>query len=226
MKNRKKNNGDVEGLVWAYYDGSRYDKCTHSNKVCLITTKYTMEKIINDNIRHIGNVREYFNAIDGKFKRFTTYDGVGGVREHVIKIVNWYNKLKSIKVELGEDFLIGRTSYNAQQNVEWSIDEMISILTQEKEIIRKGKSHNVQFIFHNDNNKKKKFLKVKDICVPITLVIMGGFRYFITFIDSFFKTFKATTELKPRCEFYGRHNVPCLAYLNKMELLKGGIIQL
>ncbi|RDX73243.1 Nicotinate phosphoribosyltransferase 1, partial [Mucuna pruriens] len=124
---------------------SRYDKWTHSNKVCLIIIKYTMEKTIKDNIHDIENAKEFFNAIGEKFKMFnkakkaqnlsllvkTTYDGVGGVYEHVMKMVNWYNKLKSMKMELGEDFLIWqvfeslppqfdflRTSYNAQQNVE------------------------------------------------------------------------------------------------------------
>ncbi|KAM7521987.1 hypothetical protein LguiA_011889 [Lonicera macranthoides] len=57
-----------------------------------------------------------------------------------------------MKLELGEDFLVWqvfeslpaqfdvlRTSYNAQKN-EWSIDEMISILSQEEENVKKKKS--------------------------------------------------------------------------------------
>jgi len=32
----------------------------------------------------------------------TKYDGVNGVREHMMKLVHYYNKLKSLKVELGD----------------------------------------------------------------------------------------------------------------------------
>ncbi|RDY05436.1 hypothetical protein CR513_10742, partial [Mucuna pruriens] len=32
--------------------------------------------------------------------RKTTYDGVRGVHEHVMEMVNWFNKLKYMKVEL------------------------------------------------------------------------------------------------------------------------------
>ena len=162
-------------------DKSKYEKWAHSNKVCLMTMKYTMDKTIKDSIRDIENAKEFLQAVGEKFKKFdkaekahylsllgkTKYDGVGGVREHVMKLVNWYNKLKSMKVELGESFLIWqvfeslpsqfdvlRTSYNAQQN-EWSIDELISILTQEEETMKKGKSHSVQFTSHKGKDKKK-----------------------------------------------------------------------
>ncbi|RDY06822.1 hypothetical protein CR513_09133, partial [Mucuna pruriens] len=137
--------------------------------------KYTMEKRIEDDIHDI----EFLNVVGEKFKsknanylsllRKTTYVGVGGVCEHVMKMVNWYNKLKSIKVDLGKDFLIWKVLnlFYLSLNVEWSIDEMISILTQDEGVMRKGKSDSVQFVSYNDNNKKKKFFKFKDtIYVP------------------------------------------------------------
>ena len=55
---------------------------------------------------------------------------------------------------LPSQFDVPRTSYNAQQN-EWSIDELISILTQEEETRKKGKSHSVQFTSHKGKDKKK-----------------------------------------------------------------------
>lgn len=104
-----------------------------------------MDGTIKDNVHDIENAREFLQVVGEKFKRFnkaekahylslvgkTTNDGVGGVHEHTMKMVNWYNKWKSMNVELGEDFLICqvfeslpsqfdvlRTSYIAQQNVE------------------------------------------------------------------------------------------------------------
>ncbi|RDX80580.1 hypothetical protein CR513_38853, partial [Mucuna pruriens] len=89
-------------------------------------TKCTMEKTIKDNIRDIENAREFLNAHYLSLLRKTIDDGVGGVHEHIMKMVNWFKKLKSMKVKLGEDFLIWqvfesllhqfdvlRTSYNA-----------------------------------------------------------------------------------------------------------------
>ena len=88
----------------------------------------------------------------------TKYDGVSGVREHIMKLVHYYNKLKSLKVELGESYLIWqvleslppqfdmlKTSYNTQKD-EWIVDEMIAIITQEEESLRKGKPQIAQFV--------------------------------------------------------------------------------
>lgn len=38
----------------------------------------------------------------------TCYDKVSGIREHVMKLVNYYNKLKSYNVDLGESCLVYR----------------------------------------------------------------------------------------------------------------------
>ncbi|PNX57722.1 hypothetical protein L195_g058835, partial [Trifolium pratense] len=74
-----------------------------------------------------------------------------------MKMIHYYNKLKELKVEIGEDTLIWRvlqslppqfdvmrTSYNTQK-AEWTIDEMIAIITQEEETFKKGKEQSVQF---------------------------------------------------------------------------------
>ena len=36
----------------------------------------------------------------------TKYDGVSGVCEHMMKLVHYYNKLKSLRVEIGDSYLI------------------------------------------------------------------------------------------------------------------------
>ena len=39
-------------------------------------------------------------AISHYYKRKPTYDRVSGVREHILKLVHYYNKLKTMSVDL------------------------------------------------------------------------------------------------------------------------------
>ena len=146
-------------------DKASREKWDHSNKVCLMVMKYTMEKSIRQSILETDNAVTFLKSVGEKFKRFdkaqkgqflgllekTKYDGVSGVLEHIMKLVHYYNKLKSLKVELGESYLIWKvleslppqfdmlkTSYNTQKD-EWTVDEMIAIVTQEEESLKKGK---------------------------------------------------------------------------------------
>ncbi|KAG6645088.1 hypothetical protein CIPAW_08G099000 [Carya illinoinensis] len=82
----------------------------------------------------------------------TTYDGVSGVREHIMKLTHFFNKRKGIKVELADNFL---TTYNVQKD-EWSLSEMTTSVTQEDEIMKKAKSHDA-FMVTVDKGKKKFF---------------------------------------------------------------------
>ncbi|KAF7802962.1 Retrovirus-related Pol polyprotein from transposon TNT 1-94 [Senna tora] len=109
---------------------------------------------------------EFLKAISDKYKKFekskktyylslldnTRFDGVSRVREHIMKLLNYFNKLKGLKVDHGESYLVYRileslpaeygvlrTTYNSQE-CEWSIDQMISIMVQEEESQKKAKS--------------------------------------------------------------------------------------
>ena len=75
-----------------------------------------------------------------------------------MKLVNYYNKLKSLKVKLGDSYLIWqvlesfptqfnmlKTSNNTQKD-EWTIDEMIVEVTLEEESIKMSKPHIVEFV--------------------------------------------------------------------------------
>jgi len=85
-----------------------------------------------------------------------------------MKLVHYYNKLKSLKVDLGDSYLIWqvmeslpsqfdvlKTSYNTQKE-EWTIDEMIAIISQEEASIKKTKSHSVQFTTTTSSTKPVK----------------------------------------------------------------------
>ncbi|XP_027911427.1 uncharacterized protein LOC114170141 [Vigna unguiculata] len=96
------------------------EKWEHSNRVCLMVMRYTMEKSIRQSIPDNDNAKDFMRSVGEKFKTFdkaqkgqylsllekTKYDGVSGVREHMTKLGQYYNKLKSLKVELGDSYLI------------------------------------------------------------------------------------------------------------------------
>ena len=137
-----------------------------------------MENSIRQSIPDNDNAKDFMISVGEKFKTFdkaqngqymlllekTKYDGVSGVREHM-KLVHYYNKLKSLKVDLGDSYLIWqvmeslpsqfhvlKTSYNTQKE-EWTIDEMIAIISQEEAPIKKTKSHSVQFTTTTSSTK-------------------------------------------------------------------------
>jgi len=148
-----------------------------------------MEKSIRQSIPEGDIAKDYLKSIGEKFTRFdkakkceylslfdkTKYDGTSGVQEHIMKLVNYYNKLKDLKVEIGESALIWRvlkslppqfdvmrTSYNTQK-AEWVIDEMIAIVVQEKDSLKKSISHSVNLAASTSSTKdvKKNYHKGK-----------------------------------------------------------------
>ncbi|KAF7808414.1 Retrovirus-related Pol polyprotein from transposon TNT 1-94 [Senna tora] len=155
-----------------------------SNRICLTVLKYTVDKTIRQSVPEKDTVVEYLKAIGEKFKKFdksqkayyislldnARYDRVSGVREHMMKMVNYYNKLKGLKLDLGESFLVYkileslpteyvvlRTTYNSQET-EWSINQLMSIVTQEEESQKKIKAltQSVNMLSLGSSNKKGK----------------------------------------------------------------------
>ena len=102
---------------------AQHEKWAHSNKVCLMVTKYTMEKTIRQSVPESEEAKVFLDSVAERYVKFdkaekghylsllenTRYDGVSGVREHIMKLVNYYNKLKSMKIDLGDSFLVWRT---------------------------------------------------------------------------------------------------------------------
>ena len=158
---------------------ANHEKWAHSNRVCLMVMKYTMEKTIRQSVPESEKAKNFLESIAERYVKFdkaekgqylsllenTRYDGVSGVREHIMKLVNYYNKLKSMKVDLGDSFLVWRvleslpaqfdilkTSYNTQKG-EWTINELISIVSQAEEDMKKGKMHAVNFVSHGSSSE-------------------------------------------------------------------------
>lgn len=99
---------------------SLYEKWEHSNRVCLKVISYNMVKSIRQSILESESAKDYLKSVGKKFTHFdkakkceylslfdkTKYDGVSGVREHIMKLIPYYNKLKALKVEISESTLI------------------------------------------------------------------------------------------------------------------------
>ena len=73
------------------------------------------------------------------------YKGKGNIKEYIMEMSNLALKLKSLKLELGEDLLVHlvlislpahfgqfKVSYNTQKD-KWSLNELISHCVQEEE---------------------------------------------------------------------------------------------
>ena len=76
-----------------------------------------------------------------------TYDGTTGVREHVMRMTNLAMRLRDMKVDIPNSYLVWlileslpdqfsalKTSYNVVKG-EWGLDEMNAIVVQQEEMM-------------------------------------------------------------------------------------------
>ena len=98
----------------------KHGKWTHSNRVCLMTMKYTMDKTTKQSVPKSKKAKDFLESIVEKFVQFdkaekgcylsllekTTYDRFNGVQGHILKLVYYYNKLETMSVDLGDSYLI------------------------------------------------------------------------------------------------------------------------
>ena len=98
----------------------------------------------------------------------TMYYGVGGVRDHIIKLKHYFNKANKMKVELGEKFLkwlileyfpiffyVVKLNYNALKE-EWTLEELMSIVMQHEVSLKKNETHSLALVTDQVSNMKKK----------------------------------------------------------------------
>ncbi|XP_057985420.1 uncharacterized protein LOC131170388 [Hevea brasiliensis] len=150
-----------------------HEKWQNSNRVCLMVIKYNIDKSIRQGIPDKESAKEFLQTVAEKFKKFvkaqkshylyllehSQYDGVSGVRKQIMTLISYFNKLKYFDLDLRESFLVWfileslppqlkilKTSYNFQQG-EWTVDQLIVIVCQEDESMRKGNTPSVNYVF-------------------------------------------------------------------------------
>ena len=98
---------------------SFYERWEHSNRSCLMVMKYTIDKSIKECVPKTERAKDFLEYVKAnytkidkvemttylKFLTTTMYDGVGGVRGHIIKLKHYFNKANEMKVELNDKFL-------------------------------------------------------------------------------------------------------------------------
>ncbi|XP_025980028.1 uncharacterized protein [Glycine max] len=96
------------------------------------------------------------------------YKGKGNIREYIMEMSNLASKLKSLKLELGEDLLVHlvlislpahfgqfKVSYNTQKD-KWSLNELISHFVQEEERMQRDRTESTHLTSTSRNKKRKK----------------------------------------------------------------------
>lgn len=124
--------------------------------------------------------RDYYNSIAEKYKvsdkaevsnlmnalTKMKFNGQGNIREYIMKGIEIAEKLKALKMNVEEPFLVHiilnsfsdqyshlKSLYNTQKE-KWSLNELISICVQEEEeVLRRGKQASIHFVSKGKNKK-------------------------------------------------------------------------
>ncbi|RVW81965.1 Retrovirus-related Pol polyprotein from transposon TNT 1-94 [Vitis vinifera] len=167
----------------------------------------------------------------------TVYDGVSGVRDHIIKLRHYFNKANEMKVELGEKFLkwlileslpvsfdAVKLTYNALKE-EWTLEELMSIVVQHEVSLKKNETHSLALVTDQVSNMKKKPPHKN----------FGGFKQFKRKGNSNQGTSNASAssnaakseKFKGKCNFchkIGHKQADCFKFKNWLEKKKKGEI--
>lgn len=163
-----------------YYDWYR------SNHRAKVLIRSSMTKVVRGSIPEPIFAADFMDAIAEKYKESNKaeaarigkefnqlkYNGVGGVRLHIMRLTELNSRLKEldqgVKDEqlvhhaldsLPESFNMLRTSYNSQKE-NWTLDQLISICVDEESRMRKGKQPATSINLVQKAKWKKNNLKV------------------------------------------------------------------
>lgn len=150
------------------------------NRLSLVIMKKTMTEAVRGSIPESELAREYFKNIEDKFKvsdKAETgnllnslinmkFDGVGSIREYIMKGIEVVAKLKALNLNFDDAILVHmilnslpqqysqlQSNYNTQKE-KWTLNELISICVQEEERIKKGKSVAINLVSKPQFKKK------------------------------------------------------------------------
>ncbi|KAK9923755.1 hypothetical protein M0R45_032155 [Rubus argutus] len=164
-------------------DVENYKKWFRSNRMAKNVIRFSMSKTIRGSVDEPELATDFMEAIAAKFKesekaevaRLTKefnslkYSGSGGVRGHILELININSRLREMFMGVKDEQIVHhaldtlpssfsqlRTSYNAQKE-NWTLDELISICVDEENRIKKERGEFETTINLVENPKKKKF---------------------------------------------------------------------
>ncbi|PRQ34493.1 putative RNA-directed DNA polymerase [Rosa chinensis] len=168
--------------------------------MALIVMKRSMSETVRGGIPDIENAKDFYDAIAAKYKESEKaetgnlmnalismkFDGVGSVREYIMKGTEIAAKLKDLKIPIEEAMLVHivlnslppqysqlLTTYNTQKD-KWSLNELISICVQEEDRIKKGKGIAVNLVSKPKTQYKPKKYNFKPNSASTSKVVQGS----------------------------------------------------
>lgn len=163
-----------------------YEMWERSNRMSIMIMKNSISVAIRGAIPDSENAREFLASVEEQFrgsskahastlilKMLTTkYDGVTGVREHIMMMNDMASKLKGMDMEISEGFLVHfimtslpaqfgpfKINYNTQKE-KWKMSELIAMCVQEEERLKIEKPDTAH-LTTSSSNKKKTFNNTK-----------------------------------------------------------------
>jgi hypothetical protein len=145
--------------------------------------RFLMSKTVKGSVDEPELAIEFMEAIAAKFKesqktkaarltkKFNSlkYSGFGGVRGHILELININNRLRDMLMGVKDEQVVHhaldtlpssfsqlRTSYNTQKE-NWTLDELISICVDEENKIKKEKCEPETTINLVQKPRKKRF---------------------------------------------------------------------
>ncbi|XP_043720953.1 uncharacterized protein LOC122668455 [Telopea speciosissima] len=168
---------------------TKFEKWDNANRKCILVVKKAVPETIRGNVEVKDTVVEFLNAIKVKFELNTNaessdlmsklmnphYDG-GNVREYVLGLATIAAKLGDLDIKISDDpvvhialhtlpgpYKVLQSTYTALRD-KWSLDELISICTQEERKLKQNKVESANATFHRGSSggpirRDKKFTK-------------------------------------------------------------------
>ncbi|XP_071705289.1 uncharacterized protein [Rutidosis leptorrhynchoides] len=139
-----------------------YDIWERSNRMSLMIMKNSISPAIRGAIPDSENAKEFLEFVEEQFKGSskshastlilkmltTKYDGVSGIREHIMMMNDMASKLKGMNMEISEGFIVHfimtslpsqygpfKINYNTQKE-KWKMGELIAMCVQEEEKLK------------------------------------------------------------------------------------------
>ncbi|XP_028189394.1 uncharacterized protein LOC114375743 [Glycine soja] len=130
----------------------KIEKWDQSNRMCLMIMKRSIPEAFRGSISEGQSAKKFLEEIEQYFSKnekaetsnllakliSMKYKGKGNIRDNIMEMSNLASKLKSLKLEHGEDLLVHlvlislpahfgqfKVSYNTQKD-KWSLNELIS----------------------------------------------------------------------------------------------------